>query len=297
VAVQPFRPVPYDHGVPERASARKRARDIDRAQTCALLDAGYGDGQLDPTEYQNRTTQAMTAKTLRELASLVADLQIPDHLAEATRESTPAPRAHVPGRAVAAVIVAVVAICATALYTNRGGDTAPEAVATAEQASAPIAPGEPEPIVVEAYDPVSPEGVRDFLRRYQQKFGDLQVDDVIFYPTYVFFTRALPNQPHRAQDWSFRGGFSTSRAPDSRTLDTVTVDLADLDVDRLSEVLATGPGRVGLLSAKVEHIFVRPDSSDDALVSVLFEDQDERTGMIDTRMDGTVVDVSPAEGR
>ncbi len=35
------------------------------------------------------------------------------------------------------------------------------------------------------------------------------MDDVIFYPTYAFFTRALPDQPHRAQDWSFRGGFST----------------------------------------------------------------------------------------
>lgn len=281
--------------MPERAPARKRARDIDRAQTCALLDAGYGEGQLDPAEYQNRTAQAMTAKTLGELASLVADLQIPEHLAEAARESTPAPRTRLSGRAVAAIAVAVAAVCATAVYTNRGDDTPPQTVVAAEQA--PIAAGEPEPIVVEAFDPVSPEGVRNFLRRYQQQFGDLQVDDVIFYRTYVFLTRALPDQPHREQDWSFRGGFSTSGAPDARTLDTVTVDLATLDVDRLAEVLATGPGRVGLPSAKVEHIFVRPDSSDDALVSVLFQDQDERTGMIDTRMDGTVVDVSRAEGR
>ncbi|MGF7121990.1 MULTISPECIES: DUF1707 SHOCT-like domain-containing protein [unclassified Rhodococcus (in: high G+C Gram-positive bacteria)] len=277
-------------------SAKARARDIDRAQTCGLLDAGYSEGQLDPTEYQTRTAQAMKAKTLGELASLVEDLQIPEHLVEAAREATPAPRRRVPGRAVAAIVVAVVAICGTVMYTNRGDAAAPEAVVAAEPA--PVAPGEPQPIVVEPLDPRSPEGIRDFLRQYELKFGDLQVDDVIFYPTYVFFTRMLDGQPHRAQDWSFRGGFSTVREPDSRPLDTTTVDLAALDVDRLAEVLATGPGRVGMPAAQVEHIFVRPDSTaGEGLVSYLFEDREEQTGMVDTRMDGTVVDVSPAQGR
>lgn len=288
--------------MPRPLSAKARARDIDRAQTCGLLDAGYGEGQLDPTEYQARTAQAMTAKTLGELAALVADLQIPEHLAQAAEEPAPAPRNRLPASAVAAIIVAVVAICGTVMYTSRGDDPAPGAAVAAAQgpATAPGAPGEPQPIVVEAYDPVSAEGIRNFLRRYEEKFGDLQVDDVIFYPTYVSLARAVPDQPHRAQDWSFRGGFSPSRSTESRPLDTVTVDLAALEVDRLAEVLASGPSRVGLLSAKVEHIFVRPDSTDeagDALVSILFEDQEERTGMIDTRLDGTVVDVTRAEGR
>lgn len=201
--------------------------------------------------------------------------------ANSTRPSIgPAPRTRgtrVPGRAVAAIVVAVVAVGATALYANRGGDNAPEPIVAAEQVPALGAPGEPEPIVVETYDPVSPEGIRDFLHRYRDKFGDLQVDDVTFYPAYVFFTRALPNQPHLAQKWSFQGGFSISGAPDKRPLDTATVDLAALDVDRLADVLATGPARVGLLPAKVGYIFVRPDSPDGALVSVVFEDQDERT--------------------
>lgn len=281
------------------ASVKARARDIDRAETCGLLDAGYGEGQLDPAEYQARTAQAMQAKTLGELAAVVADLQIPEHLVQAVRESTPAPRNRLPRSAVAAIAVAVVAICATVMYTGRGDDAAPGATVAAAPApaTAPVAPGEPEPIVVEPLDPRSPAAIRDFLHQYEQKFGDLRVDDVIFYPTYVYFTRMVQDQPHREQSWSFRGGFSTSGSPSSRDLDTATVDLEALDVDRLAEVLATGPGRVGLLSAEVAHIFVRPDSTDDVLVSVLFEDQEERTGMIDTRMDGTVVDVSPAEGR
>ncbi|WFR73020.1 DUF1707 domain-containing protein [Prescottella defluvii] len=68
-------------------SAKARARDIDRAQTCGLLDAGYAEGQLDPTEYESRTATAMKAKTLGELDALVSDLQIPEHLVEAARDS------------------------------------------------------------------------------------------------------------------------------------------------------------------------------------------------------------------
>lgn len=266
------------------------------------MDAGYSEGQLDPTEYRARTAKAMEAKTLGELAGLVADLQVPEHLVDTPRASPPPspPRRPVLGTAVAlaAIVVAVVAVCGTVIYTNRGGDTVSEAVAAPDVAPvAPVAPGEPEPVVIEPLDPASPEGIRDFLRRYKEKFGDLQVDEVTFYPTYVFVTRMLDDQPHRAQDWSFRGGFSPSRAPDDRELDTVTVDLAALDVEGLAEVIATGPGRVGLLPAGVGHIFVRADSEGDPLVSVVFEDREGRHGSVDAHMDGTVLDVFPVGGQ
>ncbi|WP_241665646.1 DUF1707 SHOCT-like domain-containing protein [Prescottella subtropica] len=271
-----------------------RARDRDRVRACTLLDAGYGDGQLDEAEHRARTEKAMEASTLRQLAALVADLQVPEHLtaAEPAPESAAPVDRRIPVRAVAAVAVAVVAVLATAQYTNRGG-AASDPVSVAEPAPA----GEPEPIVIEPLDPVSPAGVRDFLHRYEEKFEDLRVDDVIFFPDYTMATRMLADQPHREQEWVFRGGFSAAGQPDSRDMGTVDVDLADLDVDRLADVLATGPGRVGLLSATVEHIHVRPTLAGDVLVSVLFEDREERTGMIDTRMDGTVVDVFPVEDR
>ncbi len=280
-------------------SAKARARDIDRAQTCGLLDAGYAEGQLDPTEYESRTAAAMKAKTLGELDALVSDLQIPEHLVETARASAPPPRRRVPGRVVAAGVVAAVAVVGTVVFTTRGHDTAPETVVAADPVPAPVAPGEPQPIVIEPIDPVSADGVRDFVRQLGVKFnGDLRVDQVTFYPTYVFFTRMLQDQPHREQDWSYRSGFSPTREPESRSLDTTTVDLADLDVDRLADVLATGANRVGVPTGWVEHIFVRADSSTgEGLVSVLFEDKDKRRGMMDTRLDGTVVDVSRADER
>ncbi|WP_107985742.1 DUF1707 SHOCT-like domain-containing protein [Rhodococcus sp. OK519] len=283
-----------------RFSTKTRARDIDRAQTCGLLDAGYGDGQLDPSEHQSRTARAMKAKTLAELDSLVSDLQIPAHLVEAVQASQPAPRRRVPGRAVAAVaavVVALVAVCGTVVYVSRV-DAAQEVAVAAEPAPAPLPAAEPQPIVIESHDPLSPDGIREFVRQLGVKFGDLRVDQVTFYATYVFLTRMLPDQPHREQDWSFQGGFEPTRAPDSRTPDTATVDLALLDVDRLTEVITDGPRRVGLLSAEVSHIFVRPDrTTDEALISVLFEDSEKQTGSVDTRLDGTIVDVFPVGGR
>ncbi|MFE3289950.1 DUF1707 domain-containing protein [Rhodococcus sp. NPDC059234] len=288
--------------VPEQVSSRTRARDIDRAQTCGLLDAGYGEGQLDPAEYEARTTAAMKAKTVGELDELVSDLQIPEHLVEAARASAPAPRNRIPGRVVAAAVVAVVAIGGTAVLATRGDVAAPETagVVAAQQAAAPapVPAGEPQPIVIEPLDPLTTDGVRDFVRQLGVRFkGDLRVDQVTYYRTYVFMTRMLEDQPHREQDWSFRGGFSPVRAPESRSLDTATVDLAALDVDRLGDVIATGANRVGIPTGWVEHIFVRADSSTgEGLVSVLFEDPEKRRGSVDTRLDGSIVDISRAEG-
>lgn len=289
--------------MPEQDSSRTRARDIDRAQTCGLLDAGYGEGQLDPAEYEARTAAAMKAKTLGELDALVSDLQIPEHLVEATRATAPepAPRQRVPGRVVAAVVAAVLAVGGTLVFTTRGDDAAAATtdVAAAPQAPAPapIPAGEPQPIVVEPIDPLTTDGVRDFVRQLGVKFErDLRVDEVIFYSSYVFVTRMLEDQPHREQDWSFRGGFSTSGDPESRTLDTATVDLGALDVARLGDVIATGANLVGMPSGRVEHIFVRPDPPTEGLVTVQFKDDADRSGSVNTRLDGSVVDVSPAEG-
>ncbi len=56
---------------------RMRARDIDRAETATVLDAAYAEGQLGADEYHDRLARARAARTLGELAELVADLQAP----------------------------------------------------------------------------------------------------------------------------------------------------------------------------------------------------------------------------
>nr|WP_194853184.1 DUF1707 domain-containing protein [Nocardia sp. SYP-A9097] len=52
-----------------------RARDIDRVNARARIDAAYEEGQLGADEYEQRSERAQGARTLGELAGLVGDLQ------------------------------------------------------------------------------------------------------------------------------------------------------------------------------------------------------------------------------
>ncbi|MGX1808572.1 DUF1707 domain-containing protein [Nocardia sp. NPDC055321] len=57
------------------SSGRMRARDVDRVNVRARLDAAYEEGQLGAAEYHDRSERARDARTLGELDRLVADLQ------------------------------------------------------------------------------------------------------------------------------------------------------------------------------------------------------------------------------
>lgn len=56
---------------------RMRASDADRDAVTARLAAALSEGRLDLTEYDERLTSAMRAKTLGELARLTGDLPDP----------------------------------------------------------------------------------------------------------------------------------------------------------------------------------------------------------------------------
>lgn len=281
--------------MPEQVSSSTRARDIDRAQACGLLDAGYGEGQLDPTEYEARTTAAMKAKTLGELDALVSDLQIPDHLVEAALAQAPAraPRRRVPGRVVAVGVVAAVAVIGTVVFTTRGDDAAPAPVenVAAEQAPAPapIPAGEPQPIVVEPIDTATADGIAEFLRLFRDKFGDLIVDELYLEQRHASFERMLPEQPHRVQRWDFYRGFEPSGSPTSRSSDTATVDLAAIEIDRLRDLIRDAPSRVGLPAGRIDYIIVRPDPiTAEPEIGLYVEDPALRSGYLYSTFDGRV---------
>jgi hypothetical protein len=57
------------------ATSATRARDIDRQETCKLLDNALGDGELSNEEHRGRVSTATNAVTLGDLQVLLADLQ------------------------------------------------------------------------------------------------------------------------------------------------------------------------------------------------------------------------------
>ncbi|CAL9468688.1 DUF1707 and DUF4190 domain-containing protein [Streptomyces sp. enrichment culture] len=90
------------HSAPSmRASHAERERAVD------VLRAGYGEGRLEKPEFDRRVARAYEARTVGELALLVADLPqgpVPHAGTAVPAVFLPAPRARVNGKAVAAAV-------------------------------------------------------------------------------------------------------------------------------------------------------------------------------------------------
>jgi hypothetical protein len=82
VALIPILPIAMDYpgaasGGPSFRAAYPRASDTDRDTTVDILCAAVADGRLTLAELEERTEAALSARTLTELATLIADLSDP----------------------------------------------------------------------------------------------------------------------------------------------------------------------------------------------------------------------------
>ncbi|MFF2553857.1 DUF1707 domain-containing protein [Nocardia sp. NPDC058058] len=80
------------------SAGRLRARDIDRVNARARLDAAYEEGQLGADEYDQRSQRAQAAQTLEQLARLTADLQPGKETPVAAPPTKPAEASRYPAR-------------------------------------------------------------------------------------------------------------------------------------------------------------------------------------------------------
>ncbi|MFC9786788.1 DUF1707 domain-containing protein [Rhodococcus sp. NPDC127528] len=286
--------------MPDPRSPKTRARDIDRAQTCSRLDAAYGDGQLGVDDYEERTADAMHAETLGDLWTLTEDLQVPDHLRESPE--TPADEAgqsHRRGLALAAVAAAAVVVCGITGYllsiSAAGGDQSTGA--SGSTAAQPAAAGEPDPIAVEPIDLHTADGIREFVRLFELQFHDTIADDVDLYRDDAIVVRMVPSQPHRYLRWRFSGGFEQwTNLPGIRDRDQQTVDLTQLDADRIGALIASAPQQVRRPSGRIDLVAIRAYDGQPR-VTVYVVDNDESKGSVTATLDGEVVDVQTAEQR
>ena len=68
--------------VSARAAARRDAvlaSDIEREKACELLNAAFGDGRLNPSELDERTTRALAARTHGDLTQVMSGLGAMGH--------------------------------------------------------------------------------------------------------------------------------------------------------------------------------------------------------------------------
>ncbi|MGQ4619286.1 DUF1707 domain-containing protein [Nocardia sp. R7R-8] len=226
-----------------------RARDADRATTRELLDLARADGQLSEEEHEALTELAAEARTLGDLEDLVADLQRP-------RDLTPAPR---PPRShrrrwyrAAVVVAAALAACAGFVAVTREAEPR-----SAAQAPPPVRLGTVQPVVVATPSLVTTAGITTFLRNYQRKFGDLQVDELLVYDGFASLTRAVPGQPNRKVRYDYRGGFAQSTEIETRKADTPSVDLAGLNAEAIGRALADAATTTRVPGGVVSYFQVR----------------------------------------
>ncbi|WP_420878898.1 DUF1707 SHOCT-like domain-containing protein [Rhodococcus sp. (in: high G+C Gram-positive bacteria)] len=280
--------------MPDPRSDKTRARDIDRAQTCSLLDAAYADGQLGVEEHESRTATAMRATTLGALRALTKDLQIPDHLVGdgTDRESgagsgSGSPRSRHLVLVLAAVVVVALIVVGLAQMMSVGGSSgraASSESSAGEQSAEPIAL-------------FTADGMREFVRRFESKFGDLVADDVDLYSDDAVVAKMIPRQPTQMQRWMFTGaaGFEPWTPPTSRGEDQDTVDLARLDSESIADLIGRSTGLVGLPSGHVDRVAIRalrpPSGVAESRVTVYVVDADVAKGNVTATFAGEVVEV------
>ena len=162
-----------------------RAANRDRETTAAVVDAAFGDGQLNAAEHRAAAQAVAKARTLDELAAIVADLQ---GAANPPSDRRRPPKRPVPWFAAATVAAALVVGVAAYSLTHRDPVMPPSAVAPA------VVPN-PEPLVIPTPFMASAEGIALLRDRLREKFGSTVVDEITFNNSAAYFSLAVPGQP------------------------------------------------------------------------------------------------------
>ncbi|UPK77000.1 DUF1707 domain-containing protein [Nocardioidaceae bacterium SCSIO 66511] len=226
-----------------------RARDADRDVAIALVDAAFGDGQLNRTEREERSEQIVAATTLGELRALTADLQTPVVVPPAPRRR----RRFVP-IAVAAAVAAAIAIGVVVGTGDDDQEPAAKAEPTvaAESANAAEPTSDPpEKKPKPATYSFTVRGVKNFIKLYRKEFGTTEATAFGFKAGKVNVARR--GDTGEIEHWMYvDDGFVDDGLYSDRDFEPGKVDLDDLNVEAAFRHLGQVKRRVGI--DKPEHL-------------------------------------------
>lgn len=260
-----------------------RARDRDRVEVGALLDAALADGQLNADEHATRTRAAMRAKFTTDLDGLVRDLQVPGELGGAAILS--GDRRSRPWWIPVAVLAAAAVLGAGVGFVARN-EPAPGIAAVAEAESEPAA----------LPNLLTADGLAFFIDTYRREFGDTVIDTATVYPDYLLVQRLVGGS---ARNFHFTAeGFDEVGVEVPSNADGRPIELADIDLTTLAAVLAGAPASVRLEQGAVEHLGIgfEPIAPADAgpVIQIFVEDPAGDTGHLSVSFAGLPLEVFPA---
>ncbi|MGC0366597.1 hypothetical protein ABH922_004581 [Rhodococcus sp. 27YEA15] len=263
--------------MPSSPAPSKRARDSDRTDTCGVLDTALVDGQIRAEEHEDRTSKAMSAKTIRDLQVLVDDLQIPSRYldSEVVRPRLPAPPRSLK---VAAAVVVVAGIVGALIGSATNSDSP-------AFGDAPAIP-----------DLATGRGMAQLIEDYRIEFGDTVVDTVQLRTDNATVERADPDQPGTYVSYTYSGEFKSWSTPSPRRTGTRTVDLSTVDVDVLARLIAGAPETLRVPGGVVDQIsidYANDDPLTEPTVYVYVRNEARDSGHLETTLSGEPLSVYP----
>lgn len=276
-------------------TARTRAKDSDRTDTCQILDTALAEGQLSMAEHGERVKAATNAATLGELRSIVADLQtshqirgVPVQLPTMSAPRAAGTQAGVALRlAAAAVLVGLGVGIGWGLFGNNASSPF----------NRPPDPGaKPDGITPVVLTPPrqlhSLGGLNGLLEQMRKKFGDTVGYRLVIYPDYAVLTRPDPRDDRRTLSYSYRGGWDDP-STSSKGSDDRAVDLGKFDVPAIVGVLRGAPETLNIKPDEVKSTYLTLDPSRDPTNPELLEisvyvSSEFGSGYISVNPDGSV---------
>ncbi len=276
-------------------TARTRAKDSDRNDTCQILDTALSEGQLSMSEHGDRVKAATNATTLGELRSLVSDLQTNNAPVQLPTLKPPKALAGSPVSwglrlATVAVLVALGIGIGWGLY----GNTSSPFNFTSDPGAKPdgVAPV----VLTPPRQLQSLGGLTGLLEQTRKKFGDTNGYRMVIYPEYAILDRPDSGDERRTLSYTYRGGWDDpSTGPKSN--DAVAVDLGKFDVRAVVGLLRGAPETLNIKPGDVSSTYLIIEPGKDpttpgAVAITIYVSSDFGSGYIETNPDGSVKRIS-----
>ena len=269
-----------------------RAKDSDRQDTCRILDAALGEGQLSTEEHRERIGAATQAVTLADLQALVADLQT-DSAPVQLPALAPLPKfggSKFGSRGIAAAALVVAVLLGIGIGWGLYGNTSSPLSFTSDPGAKPdgVAPV----VLTPPKQLQSLGGLTGLMEQTRKKFGDTMGYRLVIYPDYAVLDRPDPREERRQLSYTYRGGWGDPTTS-AKSDDSSPVDLSRFDPKATVGILRGAPETLGIKPADVKstYLIVEPsrDPTTPGAVSLsVYVSSDYGGGYIEFAGDGTV---------
>ncbi len=271
-------------------TARTRAKDSDRTDTCQILDTALSEGQLSMTEHAQRVKAATSAATLGELRALVGDLQTGNAPVQLPTLRTPALARTGGSPALRLGIAAALMLLGVFIGSGMFGNTGSPLTRTPDPGAQPdgVAPV----VLAPPRQLHSLGGLNGLLEQMRAKFGDTLGYRVVIYPDYAVLVRADASDERRTLSYTYRGGWDDPSSG-AKDRDAIIVDLGKFDVPAIVGVLRGAPETLNIKPADVTSTYLTLDPSGDptnptGLEISVYVSSDFGSGYIALNPDGSV---------